>query len=193
MSDGFGVGIVVQRAERYHRNSSAGVEARHLRSTGFTKHLHEIFRIGHFVIRQVIFTLYKLDTIYRRKPIGRVSRGTGLSASMAVTILHQLKGLAYMKFHSSTHAAATNDTLRFGLEWFLFHTLHPGKLGVVVVPGQVAGNVVPGRAMCCEDMAVRFLAVVVTPARGKPMTPLLAGVRHHRATIAAKAAGQQMR
>ena len=193
MPGGFDLGIVVQSAERDHCNSSTGVEAWHLGSAAFTKHLHEVISIAHFVVRQVVFTLYKIHAIYRCKSVGCVRRGAGLSASMAMTILHQLKGLADIEFHGSTHAAATNDTLRHGLERLLFHALHSGKLGVIVIPWQVTGNVVPGRAMRCENMAVGFLAVVVTPARCNPMIPLFAGVGHHRATHTAKAASKQMR
>ena len=135
MSFGFDSGVVIQTAERYHRNAPARIEARHLRAASLAKHLREVLGIGHLVKRQVVFALGKLDAIHRRKPVGRVRGGAGLAASMAVAILHQRKGFANLVYHGATQAAAPHDAFRPGFERFLFHTLHPGVIGVVVVPG----------------------------------------------------------
>jgi len=193
MAEGFNPGIVIQAAEGYHCDLPFGIEARHLRAAGFAKHLGEVSRIGHLVKRQVIFTLHELDSIDRRKAVGRVRGGSRLAAPMAVAILHHLEWLVDLVFDGAAHTAAAHNPFRPGFERFFFHALHPGESGVIVVSGKITGNLKPGRAMRGEDMAIRLLTVFVAPARRHPVAPLLAGVRHDRATGAAETAHQQMR
>lgn len=193
MVGGFHPGIVIQAAERHKGNLAIRIYAGHLGAAYLTEYLGEVLCPGQLEALEMFLTADKLNAVHRSETVARVCGRTCTATARAMTIVHHPERLGQVKLDGSTHATAANHSFGSGNSRLCCDTLIRRFRRIVGMARQVAGDVMPGRAVGDKYVAVRFPAVVVAACRGNDMVAAFAAVGDDGSASSAEAAGQQAR
>ena len=102
-----------------------------------------------------------------------------------MAIVRNLEGLGDMKLHGAALAAATNDAIRRVRGAWTIDALITSVVGIKVMVRQTFGQVVPGRAVGDENVAVGLLAIIMATAGRNPDVLFIVGVRNDGTAVIA--------